>query len=112
MLPEGPPADGGEEDEDEDEDGEEEEEDDEEDEEDDEDDEDDESMDDADGDEEGDDDASPAPPPFIFSGDIVMEALSASGASRPPAPAADSLEVSSAQAGGEEDRDQPMDGAE
>eukprot|EP00964_Phaeocystis_antarctica_P120385 scaffold84133_cov63-Phaeocystis_antarctica.AAC.2 len=69
-------------------------------------------MDDADEDEEEDDDASPAPPPFIFSGDIVMEALSASGASRPPAPAAGSLEVSSTQAGVEEDRDQPMDGAE
>ena len=111
MLPEGPPADGGGEDE---EDDGEEDDDDDDDDDDDEGDEDDESMDDADEDEEDDDDASVAPAavPFTFSADIVMEAASAAGASRPPAPAAESLGISSAQAEGAEDRDQPMEGAE
>ena len=116
MGAEGPSADGGEEEEEEEEDEGEDEEDEEDEDEEDEDEDEDESMGDAEEDEEGDDDASPAPQPFIFSGDIVMEALAAAGASGPPAPepapAADSLEGSSAQAGGEEDRDHPMDGAE
>jgi hypothetical protein len=98
MGAEGPSADGGEEEEEEEE-GEDEEDEEDEDEEDEDEDED-ESMGDAEEDEEGDDDASPAPQPFIFSGDIVMEALAAAGAS------------GTAQAGGEEDRDHPMDGAE
>ena len=116
MGAEGPSADGGEEEEEEEEEEGEDEEDEEDEDEEDEDEDEDESMGDAEEDEEGDDDASPAPQPFIFSGDIVMEALAAAGAPRPPAPepapAADSLEGSSAQAGGEEDRDHPMDGAE